>query len=348
MDLFIGEFVCGGGFLQAVEGDIPASLQSEGRVMLGALLEDFAIVCNRVHTILDSKALTAFQSITSSWELGLREKLVFHEATLDAPLWQQWIAAASKCDAALVVAPESGNSLAQGVATLQAAGLDMLNGFGDFLRCASDKLETARVLSAAGVPHPPTWLYSSFPSTHSDTTQGWVAKPRDGCGTDHVMFFDSIEKLRLAELSPDTLIQARVPGMPASVSVIAEGNEFTILPAVSQQFKTAPFAYQGGVGPLSEDLRQRAHHLALKTINAMPRTARGFFGLDLILGNSATQDFVIEVNPRVTTSYVGLRRIIANNLAARMLGLDRSSILIHAQANQVSWNASGEVFQDSP
>jgi predicted ATP-grasp superfamily ATP-dependent carboligase len=41
----------------------------------------------------------------------------------------------------------------------------------------------------------------------------------------------------------------------------------------------------------------------------------------LILGEAGDEsgDFVIEVNPRVTTSYVGLRRIVHGNLADAML-----------------------------
>ncbi len=40
---------------------------------------------------------------------------------------------------------------------------------------------------------------------------------------------------------------------------------------------------------------------------------RGYLGVDLILGPQGVS--VIEVNPRLTTSYVGLRRVIRENLA---------------------------------
>jgi predicted ATP-grasp superfamily ATP-dependent carboligase len=49
--------------------------------------------------------------------------------------------------------------------------------------------------------------------------------------------------------------------------------------------------------------------------------AIGYLGVDLILGRDprGSRDFVIELNPRVTTSYVGLRVACETNLAAAML-----------------------------
>ena len=47
----------------------------------------------------------------------------------------------------------------------------------------------------------------------------------------------------------------------------------------------------------------------------------GYLGVDLVLGEAAdgSDDVVIEINPRLTTSYVGLRALARENLAAAML-----------------------------
>ncbi len=52
---------------------------------------------------------------------------------------------------------------------------------------------------------------------------------------------------------------------------------------------------------------------------------RGYVGVDLVLGDQAdgSQDSVIEINPRLTTSYVGLRALAATNLTETMLRLAR-------------------------
>ncbi|HEV3003063.1 MAG TPA: ATP-grasp domain-containing protein, partial [Pirellulales bacterium] len=49
----------------------------------------------------------------------------------------------------------------------------------------------------------------------------------------------------------------------------------------------------------------------------------GYLGVDLVLGgpDDGSDDVVIEINPRLTTSYIGLRAACRENLAAAMLAL---------------------------
>jgi hypothetical protein len=71
----------------------------------------------------------------------------------------------------------------------------------------------------------------------------------------------------------------------------------------------------------------------------------------MVLGAAAdgTRDVVLEVNPRLTTSYVGLRQGTASNLAAAMLAIqrgDRCPLFFHAGA--VEFEADGRIRQTSP
>ena len=51
----------------------------------------------------------------------------------------------------------------------------------------------------------------------------------------------------------------------------------------------------------------------------------GYVGVDLVLGvaGDGGDDAVIEINPRLTTSYLALRRLLRTNLAAAMLAVAR-------------------------
>ncbi len=71
---------------------------------------------------------------------------------------------------------------------------------------------------------------------------------------------------------------------------------------------------------MADPLNQRAKRLAAQVLGGLPG-ALGFLGIDLVLGDdpAGSQDVVIEINPRLTTSYVGLRRLAEGNLAAAML-----------------------------
>jgi predicted ATP-grasp superfamily ATP-dependent carboligase len=71
--------------------------------------------------------------------------------------------------------------------------------------------------------------------------------------------------------------------------------------------------------------------LARQAVAVVPGLA-GYVGVDVILGDAAdgSRDWVIEINPRLTTSYVGLRALCQDNLAERMLrviqGLDAPAL----------------------
>jgi predicted ATP-grasp superfamily ATP-dependent carboligase len=62
--------------------------------------------------------------------------------------------------------------------------------------------------------------------------------------------------------------------------------------------------------------------LGRRCIHSLPEP-RGYVGIDVVLGadESGEGDCVVEVNPRLTTSYIGLRTAAAEgvNLAAAML-----------------------------
>ena len=77
--------------------------------------------------------------------------------------------------------------------------------------------------------------------------------------------------------------------------------------------------YMGGELPLAGGLAERARALAERALAAMP-PAIGYVGVDLVLGRApdGSEDVVIEINPRLTTSYVGLRAAAKSNLAKAM------------------------------
>lgn len=57
-----------------------------------------------------------------------------------------------------------------------------------------------------------------------------------------------------------------------------------------------------------------------RLISPLLGSARGYIGVDLILGHAddGSEDCVIEINPRVTTSYLGLSAACTTNLAEEM------------------------------
>jgi predicted ATP-grasp superfamily ATP-dependent carboligase len=82
------------------------------------------------------------------------------------------------------------------------------------------------------------------------------------------------------------------------------------------------FSYLGGSTPLDPDLAARARQVALAAVASLP-DPHGYIGVDLVLGENSdgSGDCIIEINPRLTTSYIGLRASCRENLAAAMLAI---------------------------
>lgn len=332
MRIFVGEYVCGGGLLHENIDDIPLGLRQEGRAMLRAVVSDLA---DFAETVVPIDPRISHLQLEESKQV---------EISAAEPLWPQWVSAAKACDAALIIAPESDGMLAKAVAMLRAGGIDVIAGSGDFLRVASDKLLTAKTLTAAGVAHP-TYMSLSDRRFLSQLKKHnrFVVKPRDGCGTQEIKIFDSLDDAR-AELEDNLILQAWMPGRAISIALVASPTEVTFLPAVSQTLDERTCEYAGGQGPLDDDAQRRATALAARAIAAMPPTVRGFVGLDLLLGNRTSEDCVIEINPRLTTSYVGLRRMIHGNLAARLFDMETGPVSCCTSVNSVRWTPDGRVW----
>lgn len=333
MRIFVGEFVCGGGLSDQPIGEIPGSLRREGAAMLNAVATDLAEFAETVIP-LDRRFKISIPGVET----------IRHDPK--QPLWAQWVTGAESCDAALIVAPESDGMLAKGVAMLRAAGIDVIAGSGDFLRVASDKLQTAKVLQRAGVPHP---LHLALCDRKHESKlaqyERFVVKPRDGCGTQAIMTYDSLDEA-IASLDENSILQPWLAGRPISIALIASENNTTFLPAVAQEITDGACNYSGGCGPLDDNTQRRATALATRAIGAMPPTVRGFVGLDMILGDDSRKDYVIEINPRLTTSYVGLRWMIHGNLAARLFDIESGPVACKNAVESVRWTPDGHVWLD--
>ncbi len=136
-----------------------------------------------------------------------------------------------------------------------------------------------------------------------------VLKPIDGAGSQDTYF------VRTPMEKPPAYAWRRrlerfVPGMAASAARLCGPAEGVGLAPCKQRISDdGRLRYLGGELPLAAGFAERAEQLASRALAAMPR-AIGFVGVDLVLGREpdGSEDYVIEVNPRLTTSYVGLRR----------------------------------------
>ena len=242
------------------------------------------------------------------------------------------------CDWTLLIAPESAGILFDRCRVVEEAGGRLLGPDSAAVRLTGDKQELERHLANHGVPTPPCELWRDGGSPR--TSFPLVCKPRDGAGSQATFLVsDGKELTRCAALtrsegfSGELLLQPYSPGRPVSVAFLIGPNGRLGLPSVEQHLsEDGRFRYLGGSLPLQPEPDARARNLAGRALTCVAGL-RGYVGVDLILAETSDADTVVEINPRLTTSYIGYRALARNNLAVAMLMLARGS-----DAPVLSWH----------
>ena len=218
-------------------------------------------------------------------------------------------------DAVWPIAPESDHALDQLASIARAAGKRVMLSDAATLTISASKYATTRVLRAAGVNVVPTFhaadSLASWPGS-------WVSKRDDGAGGEGMRLWPN-RSAALQALYSDSqylsVIQPWCPGENLSLSLFC-GNGAALLLAVNRQqvsWHHNGVALDGlsvnAIPRESEDFQALARRIA----QALPGLW-GYIGVDVIRSEEGALN-VLEINPRLTTSYCGLRDALGINVA---------------------------------
>ena len=312
MRILVYEFASGGGLAGQ---QVPVSIAREGSAMLTALVTDLATLQqHQIVTTTDPRFPLAVpmnvEVVTmSAGRTGLLDTLI------------------ASAEAVWLVAPETDRCLERLAAKVERAGKVLVGPSAAAIRLASDKTGLPRRLAGHNLPHPETCVLRPGVNEGRVARElGYpvVVKPGRGAGCDGVCLarderelHHAVDLARCADGTGPLLLQSFVQGAAASVSLLADGRRAMALATNSQWVRAAtPFQYRGGRTPFDHPLAGRAVEAALRTCETLPGL-RGYVGVDLVLTKS--EAVIIEVNPRLTTAYLGVRSALEGNVAALAL-----------------------------
>ena len=299
LKLLLYEWCCSGGLAALPSGNDLEDLFAEGRMMLEALAADAARDASLDVTVL----VDAAREITLP--AGVCVQTVPHDDEIST-----LVAAATQADRALLVAPETDGILADRVGRVRAAGGSPVAPSARFLAIAADKQATIDALATAGVPVPAGRLLAADEPFPMGFRLPAIRKARASAGCDGLQIIH--RHGAFAAMTVATRLEAFMPGTPVGVSCLCGGGDLGILPPLRQRFTDGERPRYLGSEPLSDrSLARRAEGLARRTVAALERAAGsesavGWVGVDMILGDrhDGLDDRVLEVNPRLTTSFV--------------------------------------------
>lgn len=163
--------------------------------------------------------------------------------------------------------------------------------------------------------------YESLQHQHLEK---WVVKPEDGAGCEGIRVFESLHDLKgwiaQDERYQHFLAQPYQQGIAASFSMLCRNGKAWLLSCNQQHIELHNSAFKltgvtvNGMLPYW----QRFETIARKIAQMLP-DALGYIGVDVIVAPETDKIYVLEINPRLTTSYVGLHDALNANPAKLIL-----------------------------
>jgi predicted ATP-grasp superfamily ATP-dependent carboligase len=308
MHFFLYEWCTGGGLVNE-PGALPASLVREGATMVEAVAADLVRIADaRVTVLRDPRVL----------RLALRNCEIIDVQSASAH-GDEFERLAQNADATILIAPEFDGILLKAARRAVGCGGRLTSPSPEFIRLTADKDKTCGRLAAAGVNVPHGVLMEPDERLPADFVYPAVLKPVDGAGSQDTWLVASSYDDPPPYAWPRRL-ERFVSGLAASVAFLCgPAGRVPLVPCKQRISEDGRMRYLGGELPLAAGLSERAVALADRALAPLP-AATGYVGVDLVLGRdpAGSEDVVIEVNPRVTTSYVGLRAAAKENLAEAM------------------------------
>ena len=224
-------------------------------------------------------------------------------------------------DGTLVIAPETDGILHERLRMIDESSGTSLGVNHRAVEIAADKLETFHVLNQHGVRTPETQLLNS--DDHVPLRFPVVIKPRDGAGTEKTFIVrdaNTYEWVRCEAVSDsDFVMQSWHDGQSCSVALIGSPTQYEWLPITWHSYsedELGRIRFLGG--EVTSKHRPDLQKVCQAAADAIGWTG-GYMGFDCILPADGNEPVIIEINPRLTTSYVGYRALTQENLALRML-----------------------------
>jgi predicted ATP-grasp superfamily ATP-dependent carboligase len=305
MRLFICEFITGGGMQQE---SLPGNLVHEGEMMLQSLM----------HDVTDAGITDIVTTRDYRLEHVEGECRVLNK---NDNVWNIWAIIMQTVDAVWPIAPETDGHLLRLSELAIRCGCKLFGCTPEGVANAGSKLKTYQLFSHHQIPTIETYTVDDYVPDFDD---GWILKPDDGVGgADCRHFYDRRaleEAITVLQNQDNYIVQPYIKGNPASLSMLCYQQTGELMASNRQKFvfnETQGYLEMITINGLA-DQWSIVEPVARKIATAIPGLA-GYVGVDLIYTRNGP--IIVEINPRLTTAYVGLRKSIGVNPVALIINL---------------------------
>lgn len=300
------EFITGGGFAGR---DLPDSLMLEGAMMLQALVAELKSVADIEPVILlDSRCVMA--DSPDAVEIHQVAEGQDYESVLKGLM--------RECDVFWPIAPETDEQLIGLVDLAAIENVTTLLSSRAALQLCASKLATSRHLRERDIAAVDT----QYSMSHDfDAAHDWVFKPDDGVGCEGGWLVRSAQEYQTVKRRLEDaayVVQPFLDGRALSLSCLFKNGRGWLLCRNEQVVRilNSRFQLQACRVNVQDEAVYDYDELVDQVAQAMPGLW-GYIGIDLI--ETEQGPVILEINPRLTTSYVGIQKATGVNVAEQVL-----------------------------
>ena len=342
MKILVFEYITGGGFNRQ---ELPDLLAREGRLMLQALIDNFRSHAEHGNEsgielliMLDSRVSVSIN--TAGFETVIIQP--------EQDSHKEFARLALYCDAVWPIAPEFDGILQTLCQTVELSGKPLLTSPACAVAITGNKLNTYLHLKQHHIATAPTRMFTGEASDNQHLTQElaelnfatpdckvgeWLVKPVDGAGcVDSYILIDRQDFEQMQLRKGPYIIQPHIQGTKTSLSCLFKQGSGWLLCANLQLFDIINKQYHLSKIIVNHPADSSMYLQLVDTIARALPELWGYVGIDLI--ETPEQQLVLEINPRLTTSFVGIDAALGINVAENVLQLLRGKPTLKALCNQ--------------
>lgn len=311
--IFVCEFITAGGFVGQV---LSAGLVSEGSLMRDQLCHELDKTGQYALISMHDARLKPPPNISNSLPVERDFELAFTKCLKQADL--VWL-----------IAPECDDILLKLTRQCEAANVPLIGVSSEIVELATDKLNTAAWLASLKVNTPMSLPVQVWKTQLDaiDPQQPWLAKPIKGVGCEGIVILPDGQAVSTwltnqpNEVFSDYFLQAQIQhAQPASLCMVChDGRGFLlscnrlIVKQNDRAIKLKKIIVNGFA------VHWVKFQALADTIASQLPDMRAYLGVDVMFDEQAGTLSVLELNPRLSSSYVGLANATGQNVAQCLL-----------------------------
>ena len=308
MDILIFEYITGGGM---IDETLPPSLVQEGDMMLSAVVRDFEVRSHHNVSVLRDYRLKTTKISNNDRVINSDDNYIEYLEVLVQHL-----------DALLIIAPETDGILISLCERFSNHDCLLLNSDIQSIKLTSNKYETYKHLQYYDIAQIPTFLPNEIDALEANQ---FVMKPVDGVGCENLSLLSNRIELKAAVAQHQCgqfIVQPYINGTHASLSLICWNGECLLLSCNEQCIKVENEGFELVKCQVNIFDKHKFESFSQKLVHSLP-SLQGYIGVDILI--TEEEILLVEINPRLTTSYAGL---------SSALGVNPAEMILHCFAHQ--------------